>query len=167
MITKERLEEIREKDGRVFILIDSKPMSEKLNNLCLQIGYVDNKEHFVLFDVYDRMISITNEDLFETKEDAEEYLKYGNVKKTVELVMADWDDVKNTTHGYCGSFWEENILYELIIEGGEVYIRTTDYYYPELENQFNREDYKFKKEFNRENYNEARDLFVKLFKGEE
>ena len=163
MITKETLEEIREKDGRVFILIDNKPISAKLNGLCNQVGYVDGKEHFILFDPDDRIISITNEDLFETKEDAEEYLKYDNVKKTVDLVMADWDDVKNTTHGYCGSFWEENILYELIIEGGEVCIKSTDYYYYSE----HLVKYLFKKDFNRENYNEARDLFVKLFMEEE
>lgn len=149
MITKERLEELIKEEKYVFSTWGG------------EIKYFKPDEDYLT--IRQRYL----EQMFENEEDAKEYLKYGNVKKTVELVMADWNDVKNTTHGYCGSFWEENILYELIIEGGEVYIRMTDYYYSEFENQFNRENYEFKKEFNKENYNEARDLFVKLFMGEE
>ena len=163
MIAKERLKYLKRMNERVFILIDDKSISAKLNSLCNQVGYVDDKEHFVLFDPDDRIISITNEDLFETKEDVEEYLKYGKITKIEELVMADWGDIKNATYALCGSFWSTTLFYTLNIKDSYIFINMTDYSFSSGLGT----TCLFKKEFNRENYNEARDLFVKWFMGEE
>ena len=162
MITKERLEEIREKDERVFILIDDKPISAKLNSLCLQIGYVDGKEHFVLFDPDDRIISITNEDLFETKEDAEEYLKYGNISREEKLELPTWEEFKNFKKSIIfrvlskDIIEEDDTIFQCYNNGNAIIIY----------NDFNSSRI-FNKPLTRENYNEARDLCVKLFIGEE
>ena len=164
MITKERLKELIKQDATIC-----NQYIDYNNDICYRFGkafIVDTDsdgQHFILKvnGTNTTVIMSDTEDLFETKEDAEEYLKYGNITKTEELVMADWNDVKNTTYGYCGSFDDGTKEYTLSIKDGYVYVDMLDYYYPE-----HLVVHLFKKEFNRENYNEARDLFVKLFKGE-
>jgi len=161
MITQERLKELIKQEATIYYL----DVEWNISTISL------SKNDFIKTErVGDALVINTKcgptpfqilKQLFETEEDAEEYLKYGNITKTEELVMADWNDVKNTTYGFCGSFNDGTIFYTLSIKDGYVYVDMLDYYY--LEHTVN---CLFKKEFNRENYNEARDLFVKLFKGE-
>ena len=109
--------------------------------------------------------------LFETKEDAEEYAEFGNITKTDTLKLPMWEDVKDT--GYDEIFFVKDNRFD----GGVV-----QYYFlvAEQTNQIQimfREidhlmiitayDVIFNKLATRENYNEARRLCVKLFKGEE
>ena len=158
MITKERLEEIREKDERVFILIDDKPISAKLNSLCLQIGYVDGKEHFVLFDPDDRIVSITNEDLFETKEDAEEYIKYGNITREERLNYVSWEKFKKRE---CHMVFTDKLYdYGCYIDEEMICIKRIP------TRTMDKEKFIFTEPLTRENYDKARDLCIKLFKGE-
>lgn len=163
MITKERLKELIKEKATIYV-ITHEPFIAGASSF---IGIKEeklSKESNIGKDntLYWKDMGIAElEYLYETKEDAEEYLKYGNITKTEELVMADWNDVKNTTYGFCGSFDDGTISYTLSIKDGYIYVDMLDYYY--LEHTVN---CLFRKEFNRENYNEARDLFVKLFKGE-
>ena len=161
MIKKEKLEELIKEEATIFHLGEELISVVKLiKNNKPEIKYNRMLYCHLLSPEYRSKMRLEN--LFENEEDAREYLKYGNVKKTVELFMADWNDVKNTTCGYCGSFDNGTLFYTLNIKDGYVYIDMLDYYYSEHPVKC-----LFEKEFNRENYNEARDLFVKLFMGEE
>lgn len=93
------------------------------------------------------------EDIFETKEDAEEYAEFGNITRTERLELPSWEEFNSTKFSYW--FMGKNEKeYHLHNVADEIYIGE------KFEIVFN-------KPLTRENYNEARRICVKLFKGEE
>lgn len=94
--------------------------------------------------------------LFETKEDAEEYAEFGNITRTEKLPYVSWEKFKNKEGNY--SFKVYPYDYYCYTDGRYVRIKQ---YYGSLDRIV------FTKPLTRENYNEARRLCVKLFKGED
>ena len=94
--------------------------------------------------------------LFETKEDAEEYVEFGNIIKTEKLPYVSWEKFKNKEGNY--SFKVYPYDYYCYTDGRYVRIKQ---YYGSLDRIV------FTKPLTRENYNEARRLCIKLFTGEE
>lgn len=95
------------------------------------------------------------QDCFETKEDAEEYAEFGNITRTEKLPYVSWEKFKNKEGNY--SFKVYPYDYYCYTDGRYVRIKQ---YYGSLDRIV------FTKPLTRENYNEARRLCIKLFKGE-
>lgn len=164
MIEKERLEELIEQGATVYmanrytegIFLDKRNFE------------VTDKELVFKYKIY----AVLLEDLFETKEDAEEYAEFGNITRTERLELPSWEDVKSLTKYTKHSFYgKDNALYGLCIKPKDSLTRF-DGSIEELESwcgidvDGNCEIEHFAP-LTRENYNEARRLCVKLFKGEE
>lgn len=99
------------------------------------------------------------ERVFETEEEATEYLKYGNVTRTEKFPYVSWEEFCNgksikftTKDNY--SFTCEVVIYSDL--GKAIII-----YRPLIACEI------FKEPLTRENYRKALDICVKLFKGEE
>ena len=91
---------------------------------------------------------------FETKEDAEEYAEFGNITRTERLELPSWEDILEDPEKIVWFNSKNDLLCRFNIS---------------FENVFLIIDTRiiFNKPLTRENYNEARRLCVKLFKGEE
>ena len=158
MITKERLEELIEKGATIYGVDDRWDIAEVRELDAQQIYYSSSNDNYqYVFDDHS-CIEFFEDELFETKEDAEEYAEFGNVTRTERLKLPSWEDFKKTQIFLFES--KEKILMELAvwesIENRVIKVTTTN-------------DWNvcfFNKPLTRENYNEARRLCVKLFKGE-
>lgn len=147
MITKERLRELIEQgatiykiSGEIFIEVPSGLYSQEINDrLCCQPDY---------------------NLLFETKEEAEWQLEFGNITRTETLELPTWEEVcKRKEEMKC---WGRKTIAEF--DGEEVNIvvpvSQPDKTYIEIYGRFCRL-------FTKENYTEACRLAKKLFLGEE
>lgn len=120
------------------------------------------------------------ENVFETEEEAKEFL-YGNVTRTEKLELPMWSDVekfieqkKHFNHNH-----SNRVLLRIITKDSIYYLKLCkdlDVFYFELKQTYIGDNLceqlsnKFPKCLGRateENYNLARDLCIKLFKGEE
>ena len=162
MITKERLEELIEKGATIY---DKYANALMLLNFEQKddVGYYSQKTHikneYLVFEHigdYDYHFEYCLEDLFETKEDAEEYAEFGDITKTTQLSYVSWEEFKNRDRNF--SFRTYPYDYYCYTDGRYVEIKE---YYRSSDRVI------FSKKLTRENYNEARRLCVKLFKGEE
>ena len=153
MITKERLEELFEKDAPIYRVENNKVCSTKPKKYWSigedRIYWTSYKEIYIKFN-----------ELFETKEDAEEYAKFGNITRTERLELPTWASIEKDfdkfTNGSYVLAERDEFSLELKISKpliSQIIIYTEDDYY-----NWN---------LSRENYNKARRLCVKLFKGEE
>lgn len=155
MIKKERLEELIEQGATIYVVNNKVVFEEKLNK---------HHTHDVLKDCV-CWWSIPRKrwffkDCFETKEDAEEYAEFGEVKKEIKFPFVDWQTLKHDfidnpkSSGTYVVFEFDNYSLDIVVcHTGDIDISVyeKDFYKP----------------LTRENYNEARRLCVKLFKGEE
>lgn len=168
MLTKERLEELIEQSATIWrsmcgdihkIRLDKRYFFCDDNKLCWHTIAKLMPRLFVDFDY-----------LFETKEDAEEYAEFGNITRTEKLVFPRWEDVKDV--GYDEIFFVKDNRFDsgvvqyyfLVAEQSkdiQIMFREIDHIMT-----INAYDVIFNKPLTRENYNEARRLCVKLFKGE-
>lgn len=94
--------------------------------------------------------------LYESKEDAEEYLKYNYITREEKLEIPTWKEFKNQEKQI--KFFSYPCNYACYTD--LINIGITEYYGMGGKEIFN-------KPLTRENYDEARDLCIKLFKGEE
>lgn len=155
MITKERLEELIEQGATIYVVNNKVVFEEKLNKHythdilkdCICWWGIPRKRWFFT-------------DLFETKEDAEEYAEFGNITRTERLELPTWASIEKDfdkfTNGSYVLAERDEFLLELKISKpliSQIIIYTED------------DDYNWN--LSRENYNEARRLCVKLFKGED
>lgn len=169
MITKERLEELIKQGATVYSKYRSywlkNEEENKLDFSWKRIAEIkDNKLHYIYedsdyYDDFDCLIKL--EDLFETKEEVEEYLEFDTTQKTEILLMCDWSVAKDKKCGYCADFWVDGSNYSMLISGDTIYIQE-EYYSNEKWNK----DILFKESLNRENYDKARRLCMKLFLGD-
>lgn len=153
MITKERLEELIQQEATIYNVSSMKYVGErKLNNLV----WID--ENNLCFDKSDYPEIAFLDKLFETKEEAEWYLEFGNITRVEKLTLPTWEYwQKVSKYGmYAMSFFDkENHYCELqILETIKVvkwgYGRTVE----------------FENSATKENYTEACRLCKKLFLGE-
>lgn len=161
MITKERLEELIEK-GKPIYSTDTKFYG------CVRMLELENQPEKLQYDKNGEVkLFITDngwwhwfslKDLYESKEDVEEILEFGNITRTERLEMPSWEQVQEGFY-YNGSvpIYEDDRNLCFISTSKDIVLKN----YASLKNQT-----KFKKPLTRENYNEVRRLCVKLFKGE-
>ena len=146
MITKERLEELIKEKKQIWKFY--KEPCQQIYQIpagLFGIGFNSQVDDTTPFD-----------ELFETKEDAEEYVEFGNITKTIQLNYVSWEEFKNRDRNF--SFRAYPYDYYCYTDGRYVEIKE---YYRSSDRVI------FSKKLTRENYNEARRLCVKLFKGEE
>ena len=166
MIEKERLEELIEQGATIYVVNNKVVFEEKLNKHythdvlkdCVCWWSIPRKRWFF-------------KDCFETKEDAEEYAEFGNITRTERLELPSWEDVKDT--GYDEIFFVKDNRFD---SGVVQYYFLVAEQTKEIQIMFREIDHLmvitaydviFSKPLTRENYNEARRICVKLFKGEE
>lgn len=163
MIKKERLEELIQK--RVTIWVANKYCYAYSVDLDINyIGIADGKDSLFTLDysINDKGETVLIdylEYLFETKEDAEEYAEFGNITRTERLELPTWASIEKDfdkfTNGSYVLAERDEFSLELKISKpliSEIIIYTED------------DDYNWN--LSRENYNKARRLCVKFFKGE-
>lgn len=147
MITKEHLEELIKEKATIYYKGGiKKPQFYKWS------GY-----WFTDYSIFHEKLNIWYElkDLFETKEEAEWYLKFGNITRTETLKLPSWEEFKEIR--FVEFFYNEYdymLQYQNISQKIAVYDRN------------NKGDY-FLMEATKENYIEACKLCKKIFLGEE
>lgn len=101
------------------------------------------------------------ERLFENEDDAKEYLKYGNISREEKLELPTWEEFKNFKKSIIfrvlskDIIEEDDTIFQCYNNGNAIIIY----------NDFNSSRI-FNKPLTRENYDKARDVCIKLFKGE-
>lgn len=158
MIEKERLEELIEQGATVW-----RSMCGDIHKIRLDKRYFfcdDNKLCWHTIAKLMPRLFVDFNYLFETKEDAEEYAEFGNITRTERLELPTWASIEKDfdkfTNGSYVLAERDEFSLELKISKpliSQIIIYTED------------DDYNWN--LSRENYNEARRLCVKLFKGEE
>ena len=164
MITKERLEELIEQ-GKFIYSTDTKLYG------CVRMLELENQLEKVEYDKNGKVkLFITDngwwhwfslKDLYESKEDVEEILEFGDITRTERLELPTFDELFDEI--FAGSFGihtiqrfdNVQIRYKLLLSGVAWLFVVKG------------KDELFTAPLSRENYNEARRLCVKLFKGEE
>lgn len=153
MITKERLEKLIEEDAVLYwllrgdILLVDTTLINKLGDIAIE--YLDETYHCNL--------TVNISDLYESRDDVEEEREFGSVFRTERLIFPYWSDVlKGEDISIHFQNKRKDISYELYVDAhkGGIFI--------EKDHQVI-----WLKQITRENYNKARRLCVKLFKGEE
>ena len=149
MITKERLEELIEQMADIYVVM---PFGVYTHRLTKEYKLGEYGVGVVLYSKVSERWDY--HDIFETKEDAEEYAEFGNITRTERLELPSWEDVQKE---------EDSILVELKTPN-------LDCLFVDKKNNCvaveEREWCHFRKPLTRENYNKARRLCVKLFRGE-
>ena len=173
MITKERLEQLIKQEATIWKVPYGTPIETKLHKLSFVGNKLNLKEDYLMeysLKNCDYIMSGILSQLFETKEDAEEYAEFGNITRTERLKLPSWEDVKDA--GYDEIFFVKDnrfdsgvIQYYFLVAEQTNQIQIM---FREIEHIMTIDAYDviFSKPLTRENYDEARRLCVKLFKGE-
>ncbi len=160
MITKERLEQLIEKGAIIWVCCWGKLKELDLDGL----EYMDiEKDEICYEDTFGCCRTTDLNHLFETKEDAEEYAEFGNITKTERIELPSWEEFKTTET--ITKFFNKDTNYSLY-----VYVKNKNTNNCKImirADNGEQEWWEFQKPLTRENYNEARRLCVKLFKGED
>lgn len=145
MISEKRLEDIIQNKGTLWCV-------DKFHNpYKLRVIPITLKKEFIKL--------WGEENLFATEEEAKEFLKYGNITRTEKLELPMWEE-------FCSDkrieFTAQN-KYSYICEWVTYSDlgKTIIIYRPLIKGEI------FKEPLTRENYDKARDLCIKLFRGEE
>ena len=140
MITKERLKELIEQKATIYQIIREPLKIEKI-----LLGYDE--------------IGTTSEDLYETKEEAEECLEFGNIVREERLELPSWEEFLKLP------LWDDKNNVEFKTNKGN----TISIFKTEQNEIIVLKDIKtlFEKPLTKENYLEACELCRKLFLGEE
>ena len=157
MITKERLEELIEQGATIYGIDDRWDIVEVRELDAQQIYYSSSNANYqYVFDDHS-VVEFFDDKLFETKEDAEEYAEFGNIPRIEWLELPSWEDVlKGEDISIHFQNQRKDIAYELYVDAykGGIFIEKDH-------------EVIWIRPTTRENYNEARRLCVKLFKGED
>lgn len=162
MITKERLEELIEQGTTIYEAKynDVVPVSltNEINCISYRYGMIAFKpmrKHKWLNHKYFK-------NLFETEDEAREHLEFGNITRTEKLTLPSWEEFKKvstfTFKRKDGTDMEIAIWHSCPDDDCKTIKITRSYDWTAC---------CFEKPLTRENYNEARRLCIKLFKGEE
>ena len=153
MITKERLKELIKQDATIYHLSGIKKYQETKANDIPSFYRIDDFKSWEFFKQY----------YFETKKQAEWYLKYHKTR-TEELDLPMFEDFIKEDNTVV-KFWKNGhkiTLYKYIKNRKTNNIRIMI-----LDDREDCECWKFNKPATQENYIKACDLCLKLFKGEE
>ena len=91
MITKERLEELIKQGATVYENKEGHISEIKFDNIDMAFGYKVSSI-YLIFGMLNLIITVKLENLFETKEEAEWYLEFGNIQRTETLKMPTWKE---------------------------------------------------------------------------
>lgn len=156
MITKERLEELIEQGATIYSNDYGEIQLIKENDLSL---YENGQNNYILYALEPNKKyhnEIFDEDLFETKEDAEWYVKYGKVTKTETISFPTYEKIMQDLEGKTGTYTiidASNVLLEVNL--GKHYV---DQIY-----LYTNED-KFNWNLSKEGYEQACEMCVHEFK---
>ena len=168
MIKKERLEELIKEQKGCYIMANK-----------YTIGYVhlkekyepiieDREDNYNLWvftdDILDFRDCIHSYSLFETKEEAEWELKFGNITRTETLRLPSWEEAQDKDFHFCYLYQVEHFCFYI-----DIYNFTNEFRI-RCSHGIHLDDYVFDKTFDlrdKENYIEACKLCKKLFLGEE
>ena len=163
MITKERLEELIKKGARIYSLDTKLYGCVKYLELENQIDKLEfNKQGEVKLFITDNgwWHWFSLKDLYESKEDVEEILEFGNITRTEMLDLPMWKDLEkdfdkleNGTYTIAEYKHLFSMNLKISKSGTSQILLFTD-------------DEKYNWNLSRENYNEARRLCKKIFLGE-
>lgn len=148
MISEERLKELLKEEATIY----------RVNGYVEEIGLNEydfettDKELVFNYKVY----AIRLEDLFETEEEAKEYLKYGNITRMEKFPYVSWEEVCDGTDHHIIFTTPHHEKIEMIICDCNIDIISI---YNSISD--------FSKPLTKENWFKALDLAVKLFRGEE
>jgi len=156
MITKERLKELIEQENKKIYYLFNRNNNSSVSN----IEEYNNLQEFAFLIL--QPIDDIKENLFETKEEAEEYLEFGNIvreeKLKIDIPFNEFCELDNLIVGFKIEFTgKDGASYMLYTFGHKDII---------LWNQDDNEHIVFEKPLTKENYNEVRRLCKKLFMGE-
>ena len=155
MITVERLKQLIAQGATIYENKEEHILEIGFDNANIRLGYKVSGI-YLTFGIQNPTIIAKLENLFETKEEAEEYLEFGNITITKTLKLPNWEEVQKKLK--LGGTW--NIKFYSKNELDECCLSI---------NAFNNTvivlGYKCW-ELTKENYNEARRLCKKLFLGE-
>ena len=159
MITKERLEELIEQGATIYRAYADICVEEfKLNkDYKVSTAHLWKKMKHSAF----KGCGYPLDQLFETHIDAEEYAEFGNVTRTERLELPSWEEFNKVS---TFEFKRKDGIYMEIAIWSNCSDDTKTIKITHL-NDWN--ICFFSKPLTRENYNEARRLCVKLFKGED
>ena len=157
MITKERLEELIEKGATIYVICWGRVKELNLND----VEYMEEENGDIYYEIADEPRTTDLSHLFETKEDAEEYAEFGNITRTERLELPSWSDVeKDFERLENGTYTIANYKYLISLN-----LRIDKPAISEILLITETDNYNWN--LSRDNYNKARRLCVKLFKGEE
>ena len=158
MISKERLEELIKEEATIYDIFKGDIF---LVDLTMAKYYDVPKYIEYKNDYYNCNLTRSIEDLFETKEEAEWYLEFGNITRTETLELPSWEDFKNFVNQYIKFYHNEHtyILESCFYEDGEETIEINCCYYDYGDNLL-------KLPLNKENYLKACRMAKNLFLGD-
>ena len=161
MISKERLEELIEQGATIYSNEYGEIQLIKENDLSL---YENGQNNYILYALEPNKKyhnEIFDEDLFETKEDAEFSLEFKNITRTETLNLPTWKELNKKVDTIPNMFWQiakcsEFILFlqtDKTLNNSQIILRGND------------DTYNWG--LTKENYLEACKIAKKLFLGEE
>ena len=161
MITKERLKKLIEECATIYSNDYGEIQLIKENDLIL---YENGQNNYILYALEPNKKyhnEIFDEDLFETKEEAEFSLEFQNITRTETLNLPTWEELNKKVDTIPNMFWQiakcsEFILFlqtDKTLNNAQIILRGNDYTY--------------NWGLTKENYLEACKIAKKLFLGEE
>ena len=161
MITKERLEELIEKGATIYSNEYGEIQLIKENDLIL---YENGQNNYILYALEPNKKyhnEIFDEDLFETKEEADFVLEFQNITRTETLNLPTWEELNRKVDTIPNMFWQivkcsDFILFlqtDKTLNNSQIILRGSD------------DTYNWG--LTKENYLEACKIAKKLFLGEE
>lgn len=156
MITKERLEELIKEDAVIYWIFRGDILS--VDSTLINRIYGDIALEY--FDAtYNCNLTVNLDDLYECREDAEEYAEFGNITRTERLELPTLKQIQHNTIGWDMKFTGYN---------RNVYSLQVDFYNDKII-IFNETTLKAEKEYehiSQPAFLSAKRLCVKLFRGE-
>ena len=160
MISKERLEELIEQGATIYSNEYGEIQLKKENDLSL---YENGQNNYILYALEPNKKyhnEIFDEDLFETKEDADFALEFKNITRIEKLNLPTWEELNKKVDTIPNMFWQiakcsEFILFlqtDKILNNTQIILRGND------------DTYNWG--LTKENYLEACKIAKKLFLGE-
>ena len=184
MITKERLEELIEQGATIYSL-DTKyygcvkylELENKLEKL--EFNQIEEVKLFITDNGWWHWFSL--KDLYESKEDVDEILEFGNITRMERLELPSWDIIKSLIEQKkrFGLNHSDRVLARILTKDSIYYFKLCkdlDLFTFELKQTYIGEDLceQLSSKFpislgkaTKSNYDKARRICVKLFKGEE
>ncbi len=183
MITKERLEELIEQGATIWKVPYGTPIETKLNKNSYVCNQLNLREDYLMeysTEKWSYTMSGLLSHLFETKEDAEEYAEFGNITRTERLELPSWENIESIIEQKkrFGLNHSDRVLAKIITKDSIYYFKLCkdlDLFTFELKQTYIGEDLyeQLSSKFpislgkvTKNNYDKARRLCVKLFKGE-